>query len=263
MRGQLVDAGRVIAIVGARAARTEDLEAAHALGRTLAAQGALVVSGGALGVDAAAHAGALHGSSPGQAATMAVLGSGLNVAYPEQNQPLFQDIHARGGALVSQFEPDAPPRNWHFVRRNATIAGMADAVVVIGADTRSGALHTARAARALGRLVGARPGSAGCEALIASGAALIRDIEDLEAALAGRPARPDITLPDGQSPAGQVLASLHQAEARDADDIALATGLMVREVNRALTRLEIDGLAIPVPGRSYIRSALAQELLVR
>ncbi len=263
VRGKLEEPEHAVAIVGARAARTGDMEIAHELARALAERGVLVVSGGALGIDSAAHRGALAGSPADRARTVAVLGCGLDVAYPERNRDLFAEIVARGGALLSQFDRNAPPRPWQFPLRNATIAGMVDAVVVVGAGAHSGALYTAKYAREYGRLVAAVPGTAGCDALLASGAAVVREVADLEAAWAGSPVGLEVDLPCASTPKGQVLAWLDASEPQDADEISLGTGLMIREVHRALTSLELDGLAVPRPGQSYLRSRLAQALLGR
>ena len=192
-----------------------------------------------------------------------MLGCGLKVEYPAQNHGLFEDIRASGGGIVSQFAPDAPPRSWHFVRRNRTMAGMSDAVLIVAATPRSGSLHTARAASELGRVVAAMPGSAGCEALIASGAALVRSPADLMDALSGQPKQPDVALPEPQSDAGRILTALEQSSGQHADQIARSTGLGIRQVSRALTSLELDGLAILLPGRNYVRSKLAHTLLAR
>lgn len=259
VRGEVAEAGSVVAIVGARAARHDDVQRAREIARDVAADGTLIVSGGALGVDAAGHRGALDASGT----TVAVLGCGLDVIYPEQHRDLFDSIVRAGGSVVSQFEPTAPPLPWHFVHRNRTIAAMADAVLVIAASRRSGSLHTARAARALGRLVAAVPGTAGCEALIASGAAPVRDAEELVRALDGRLVVEPVVLPDAESPAGRVLRALYPDRGRDADEIAVVTDLDVREVNRALTCLELDGLAILLPGRNYLCSTLAYAQLAR
>jgi DNA processing protein len=207
-------------------------------------------------VDAAAHRGALEVGG----ATVAVLGSGLDVAYPARNRPLFGEICDAGGALVSPFAAGMPPRPGCFVRRNRVIAAMADAVIVIEASLGSGSLHTAAAAHEYGRVLGAVPGTPGCEALIAQGAALATSAEDVLAALAGRPRRPQVALPEDGSERARVLAVLDD-DARDEDDIADSTGLAIRQVSRALAGLELEGLAVLLPGRSYVRSVLARELM--
>jgi DNA processing protein len=263
MRGRLLDCERAVTIVGARAAEARHTDAAFELARALVARGVLVVSGGALGVDAAAHRGALaaladqraHGS--GMGSTAAVLGCGVDVTYPEQHGELFRDISAHGGALLSQFAHDAPPRPWHFARRNETMAALADAVVVMGASTHSGSLQTAHAARKLGRLVAAMPGSPGCQKLIASGAAVVETIEDLERVLSGADMRAKVTLPAPGSLSFRVLSCLDGHRAKDIDDIGLQTGLSTREIQRALTDLELDGLVVLESGHRYLCSQLA------
>jgi DNA processing protein len=256
------DAAHSVAIVGSRATSVQAVAQARALAAELAGRGAVIVSGGALGVDAAAHQGALDSHAAGGAGTtVVVLGCGLDIVYPPQHGALFHEVCAAGGAVVSPFAPGTPPRASRFVRRNAVIAALADAVVVIGASGTSGALHTAAAAARLGRLVAAMPGSTGCERLIAQGAAVIRQANDLWDALAGQPHRPVAELPAAGSPGARVLAFLDTANARACDEIATRTGLSTRDVARALTGLELEGLAVARPGQSYVRSALAEELL--
>lgn len=254
--GAVADRDLAVAIVGARAASGLALDQARSIACDLGLRGALIVSGGAIGVDTAAHRGALMAGAP----TITVLGTGLDVAYPARNRPLFDDIVRRGGGLVSCFDRAAPPRRGQFVRRNRIIAGLVDAVVVVGAGATSGALYTAAAARDYGRVLGAAPGSVGCEALIAGGAALVETAADVLAAIEGRPRRPDVPLPEVGTDEARVLEVLDAAP-RDEDKIADHTGLDTRAVTRALTGLELEGLAILLPGRNYVRSTLADELL--
>lgn len=227
VRGALIE-GPAIAIVGARAASMKGIERAHAIARHVAAQGVRVVSGGALGIDAAAHRGA-------KAATTVVLGSGIDVLYPARHIELFEQIAASGGALVSMFPRGTTPRAGTFLKRNAIIAALADAVIVVEADVRSGSLSTAAAAFKQGRLVGAAPGSAGCARLLARGAALVETGDDALALLAGRvrtvaPAVLDDT-------AARVRDAM-AAGVRGIDAIVRHTGLSVRAVLRALPQLE-------------------------
>lgn len=255
--GRLLEAPLVVAIVGARAATGHGVDAARSLARQVAAAGGSVVSGGAVGIDAAAHRGALEVGGH----TAAVLACGVDIIYPERNRPLFGDLVAAGGALASPYPPGTTPRRGQFIKRNGVIAGMADAVVVVEAAAGSGSLHTAGAARIAGRVVGAMPGSPGCESLLARGAALIRDLGDLEDALAGRPRRPQVALPESDSEEARVLAALDDRAALDEDAIAERSGLQVRQVLRALTGLELEGLAL-ASGSSYLRSPLARALTV-
>jgi DNA processing protein len=187
-----------VAIVGARRATEYGLEQARGLGRGLAAAGLTVVSGMALGVDAAAHVGALDA----QGVTVAVLACGPEQAYPASKRRLHARIAATG-AVVAELPPGTPPRRWCFPARNRIIAALGQATVVVEAGERSGSLITAGQAADLGREVAAVPGlvtaplAAGTNALIADGAQLVRGAHDVlellfgAAALALLPARPD------------------------------------------------------------------------
>lgn len=145
----------VVAIIGTRAPDPAGRALAHALARDLARRGARVLSGGALGVDAAAHQGALDG----EGRTAVVLPCGLAHCYPRRHAALYRAVVARGGALISQFPPETPPTQWTFPRRNALVAALADVVVVVQAPEGSGALIAADAARRAGRRIMAVPAS--------------------------------------------------------------------------------------------------------
>lgn len=257
LRGDLHECEISVAIVGSRKAGEEERELAFSLARDLAEAGALIVSGGAIGVDAAAHRGALAAGGR----TAVVCGGGLDQLYPERNLPLFGEIVECGGALLSTFEAGAAPRPSRFARRNRVIAGLADAVLVVQAEAASGSLQTAAAAREYGRLVAAYPGSPGCAALLAQGAALVERAGDLLDALAGSRRTPTSRLPAPGSAEALVLDALEDGLPIDEDTIAERTGLEIWGVTRALTGLELDGLALLLPGRNYVRSALARELM--
>lgn len=230
VRGPLSE-GPAVAIVGARAATQVGMDRAHALAKHLAGRGVRVVSGGALGIDGAAHRGALAA----RGATTVVLGSGLDVAYPARHAPLFAEVLAAGGALVSELEDHEQPRRSTFVQRNRLIAALADCVLVIEADVRSGSLSTARAALSLGRVVAAWPGSRGCDRLLADGAGLLESAADAELALAGAP-RP--VPPPSLDPVAREVLEAIRGGAVGVDAIAMATGLAVRAVLRALPSIE-------------------------
>jgi len=220
--------GPAVAIVGARAASKLGMDRAHAAARHLAERGVHVVSGGALGIDGAAHRGTLdHGT------TTVVLGTGVDVAYPARHAGLFDQIVASGGALVSLRPDGTEPRPWTFPQRNPLIAALADVVVVVEADVNSGSLSTARAAGKLGRPIVAYPGSRGCERLLAAGAALAETPDDVLAALAGTPRLPRVLAPELQCIRDAVATGAMGVEA-----IAAATGLPVRAVLRALPLIE-------------------------
>jgi DNA processing protein len=204
---------------------------AHAIAKHLAQRGVHVVSGGALGIDGAAHRGALDGGGT----TTVVLGTGVDVMYPARHAPLFRDVLANGGALVSMFPNGSGPRRHTFTKRNELIAALADVVIVVEADVRSGSLSTANAATRHGRLVAAWPGSAGCDRLLAAGAALVENEHDALLAALGTPReRPPVTL---DPIAAQVRAAI-DAGCVSLDDIIRTTGLAVRAVLRALPLIE-------------------------
>lgn len=179
-----------VAVVGARRASEYGLEVATALARDLAVAGVPVVSGMALGVDSAAHRGALDGGG----ATIAVLASGADVPYPASKQRLYREIVARG-CVVSEMPPGFRAQRWCFPARNRIIARLGRMTVVVEAADRSGSLSTARHARDLGRDVGAVPGrissplSRGTNALLRDGAAVVRDVQDILDELFGAGAR--------------------------------------------------------------------------
>jgi len=243
---EILSAPHVVAVVGARAASASGLARARAIAAGLAERGTVVISGGAIGIDAAAHAGALDAGG----ATAAVVAGGVESPYPSRNRWLFEEMLAKGGALVSPFAEGTPVRRWSFLARNAVIAGLADAVVVVEAQARSGSLHTARAAVRYGRPVLAVPGSPGTEMLLAMGAGCVADAGDVLS-----PRQVDVPRPEGD--AAKVLAVLDPHQPFDSEGVSALVGLPERSVARALVALELDGWALPVPGGSYIRSVRA------
>lgn len=182
-----VRSSAAVAIVGSRRAHDRSLAFARDLGHGLAARGVVVVSGLARGIDAAAHRGALDA----EGTTVAVLGSGPDVIYPRGNAGLADAIIAGGGSVLSEYWPGTRPARWRFPARNRIIAGLVQAVVVVEAAERSGALITADFALESGRTVLATPGvpwserHTGCNALIRSGAAVCEGVDDVLAELAG------------------------------------------------------------------------------
>jgi DNA processing protein len=207
------------------------MDRAHALARHLAVRGVEVVSGGALGVDGAAHRGALAG----RGTTTVVLGSGLDVLYPVRHAPLFGAVLARGGTLAGLVRDGTPPQPALFPQRNQLIAALADVVIVIEADLRSGSLSTAAAGRAFGRIVAAWPGSRGCERLLAAGAAIVESESDAELALAGTPRH---RAPVAIDPIAVQVREAISNGVTGIDQIVRHTGLTVRAVLRALPMIE-------------------------
>jgi DNA processing protein len=254
LAGHWAPRARAVAVVGARAASGRGLDLAEEIGRTLAAAGVDVISGGALGIDAAAHRGALEAARdtdvafPGR--TVAVMGTGIDIAYPARHAALFAEIQSSGGALVTQFPPGQGPHPGAFPTRNRIIAGLAEMVVVVEAGEQSGSLHTARAARALGRSVVALPGSPGTDGLLLTGARAAWTAQDVLAHLEGRPVSPP-TVPE--DPVAVRLYAALDGVPRDVGDLAFRAGLAVGTCAALVIDLEIGGLAARAAGGRYIR----------
>jgi DNA processing protein len=228
-----------VAIVGARRPTDAGLRIARRLGAFAAGSGLAVVSGMALGIDAAAHGGALDAGG----VTVAVLGCGTDIAYPRRHGGLYERILEHGLA-VSEYPPGTAPAPWRFPARNRLIAALAGTLVVVEARARSGALITADHALDIGRDVVAVPGAAGSAAaagtngLIKAGAGLVEDEADLASWLGvDPPSGPD---PPAGADARAVLEALSDGSAF-ADDLAAATGLGPGSGAALLSRLELDG----------------------
>lgn len=175
-RSFAADSSRHVAIVGARAATSYGEHVASELASELAEGGVSIISGGAYGIDGAAHRGAIA-SQPGS--TVAILANGLDRPYPAGNAHLFERIVSGGGALVSELPPGSTPTRWRFMQRNRLLAALAGATLVVEAGARSGSLDIAARAHALGRSVGAVPGpitsaaSTGCHRLLRERIAIV------------------------------------------------------------------------------------------
>jgi DNA processing protein len=239
---------RAVAIVGARAASGRGMEFAEELAGHLARRGFDIISGGAIGIDAAAHRGALYVEGAGR--TVAVLGTGVDVIYPARHHLLYEEILAKGGALVTQFPPGTQPRPQTFPIRNRVIAALAELVVVVEAGVQSGSLYTARAAREQQRHVVALPGSAGTDGLILTGARAVASAADVEAVLEGRAPAPPL-LPD--DPAARRLYDVLDGVPRDVGDLAFRAGLAVGTCAAMVVDLELGGLAARAVGGRYVR----------
>lgn len=234
VKGQLPAPGRrTVAMVGSRSATLAGCARARALAADLGRRGFAVASGGALGIDAAAHRGALDAGS----VTYAVLGCGVDVVYPDRHRALFDELVAGGGGLLSEYPPGTPPRSGQFPVRNRLVAALGEGTVVVEARRHSGALITARLARAFGRVVLAVPGSVGADDLIHSGAAVpVACADDVLDALAGRAPAP-LDVPPA-------FAALVDALGRSPDTAAglgRRLGLGLPEVLGLLSAAEMDG----------------------
>jgi DNA processing protein len=254
--------GPRVAIVGSRRPSPYGEAVAEQLAADLAKQGVIVVSGLALGCDAAAHRGALVAGG----VTVAVMGTGVDIVYPSSHMRLAEEILAAGGALVSQFPEGTAPRRHNFPARNVTMAALSDAVVVVEAVQGSGALITAEAALDLHKEVMAVPGSifsplsVGTHALIRDGAALVQNARDVLAALGvGREVLDDPLAPPRrlgfELPAQRdgIVVHLSDVLAVSAAELARKLQLPVAEVLGRLTFLELDG-AVRRHGSGYVRA---------
>jgi DNA processing protein len=248
-------------VVGSRRPTPYGEAVAERLAGDLAEAGVIVVSGLALGVDAAAHQGALEAGG----CTVAVLGTGVDIVYPSANVPLARRILENGGALISQFPDGTPPRRNHFPQRNWTLAAMCQVVVIVEAGEDSGAMITAEAALAQNRQVMAVPGSVfsalsvGCHQLLRDGAGLVQNARDVLAELRGPgsvlddPLRPPDRLGLAAKPPGAgLLRHLPDGLAVEPGRLAAKLGLPVGEVLGRLSALEMDG-RVQRRGCGYVR----------
>ncbi len=242
--------GTSIAVVGSRNATPQGLANAQAFARTLSGAGITIVSGLALGIDAAAHRGGIDGG----AGTVAVLGTGADIVYPKKNRALAEDIAARG-ALVSEFPLGTPPLQPNFPRRNRLISGLTRGCLVVEAALPSGSMITARLAAEQGREVFAIPGSIhsplskGCHALIKQGAKLVESAQDvLEEFGVSAAAR----APDAAPPGADLLAHMG-FDPCDIDTLVARSGLTAEAVSAMLLQLELEGKVGSLSGGLYQR----------
>jgi len=266
-----------VAIVGSRRCSMYGREQAERFGSLLAGAGITVVSGGARGIDSAAHRGAL--AHP-QGRTIAVLGSGLDMLYPPENGPLFEQI-AQRGVVISEFPFGTPPNKENFPRRNRLVSGLSRGVLVVEADDKSGALITARqAGDDHGRPVFALPGrvdnplSSGPHQLIRDGATLVANLEHLLDGLGPLPAdtvgpmlftdtahesvpaaAPPVPSFDGVSDRQRAILSHLGIDPTNVDALVESTALPAHVVLQELTFLTLKGHARRIDGQSFTRRA--------
>jgi DNA processing protein len=258
-----------VALVGARNASSLGTRMARRLAEELGRQGHIVVSGLARGIDTAAHAAAL------KTGTIAVMASGVDVIYPAENTVLGEQIGRDGGLRISEAPMGMSPQARHFPQRNRIISGLARAVVVVEAATRSGSLITARTALDQGREVLAVPGhpfdarASGCNMLIRDGATLVRGADDVIEALGAIPVPPPARAPDRDAAPLEDEIPARAPEIRSQDDIRrlhrqildrlgpspLAEDQLIRDlalpaaaITPELVNLELEGLIQRQPG---------------
>lgn len=259
-----------VAVVGTRRASAYGLTHTREIAAGLAQTGVCVVSGLALGIDAAAHTGALDGGGR----TVAVLGSALDKPYPQENKPLMRRILESGGSVVSEYAPGTPPSRYSFLQRNRIIAGMCLGTLVTEGPRRSGALNTATRTLENGREVFALPGnvdSPGAQLpnmLISEGARLVTGAADILSALVIEPKdapkaaqaavapmeaptekKPHI--PGGLDETQRAICAALLAGEADFDALCAVSGLESDELGALLIEMEMDGLVTPLAGTRY------------
>lgn len=259
-----------VAVVGTRRASAYGLTHTREIAAELAQTGVCVVSGLALGIDAAAHTGALDGGGR----TVAVLGSALDKPYPQENEPLMRRILESGGSVVSEYAPGTPPSRYSFLQRNRIIAGMCLGTLVTEGPRRSGALNTATRTLESGREVFALPGnvdSPGAQLpnmLISEGARLVTDAADILSALViepkdepkaaqaavapmEAPAEKKPHIPGGLDETQRAICAALLAGEADFDALCAVSGLESDELGALLIEMEMDGLVTPLAGTRY------------
>lgn len=242
-----------LAMVGSRSATPQGERNAEQFARAFSAAGLTIVSGLALGIDAAAHRGGLEAAG----STIAVLGTGADIAYPQRNRALAEHI-ARDGLILSEFPLGTPPHAGNFPRRNRVISGLARGCLVVEAALASGSLITARLAAEQGRDVFAIPGSIhsphakGCHALIKQGAKLVESAQDLlqELGIEGLAAADAAA-----DPAATGLLAQLGYDPCDIDTLCARSGLTANKVSAILLQLELDGKVASLPGGLYQRTS--------
>ena len=259
-----------VAVVGTRRASAYGLTHTREIAAELAQTGVCVVSGLALGIDAAAHTGALDGGGR----TVAVLGSALDKPYPQENEPLMRRILESGGSVVSEYAPGTPPSRYSFLQRNRIIAGMCLGTLVTEGPRRSGALNTATRTLENGREVFALPGnvdSPGAQLpnmLISEGARLVTGAADILSALViepkdapkaaqaaaapmEAPAEKKLHIPGGLDETQRAICAALLAGEADFDALCAVSGLESDELGALLIEMEMDGLVTPLAGTRY------------
>ncbi len=254
-----------LALVGSRNPTTQGERNAQDFAQALVQSGLTVTSGLALGIDGAAHRAALAA----QGHTIAVMGTGLDRVYPARHAQLAAQIVAQGGALVSEFSPQTPPRPGHFPQRNRIISGLSLGVLVVEANLDSGSLITARLAGEQGREVFAIPGSIhnpmarGCHALIRQGAKLVETLADILEELpalaqaARRPEQqptPRVALPLPDDPVEAALLALLGHEPVSFDQLVGQSRQPAEQISATLLLLEVQGHILSLPGGHYLRA---------
>lgn len=250
-----------LAIVGSRNATPQGCQTARAFAKSLADCGFTIVSGLALGIDAAAHQGALESGNP-NSSTIAVIGTGADRLYPARNKALAQSIIEKG-VIISEFPLGTPAMAANFPRRNRLIAGLARGVLVVEATLQSGSLITARLAGEQGREVFAIPGSIhtplskGCHQLIRQGAKLVETANDILEELGGLP-QPALSAPPAKEKEEDPLLLALGHDPCSLDELSQRSGWSTEQLLPRLLELELSGQLACLPGNRFQRLLIAR-----
>lgn len=242
-----------VAIVGTRRPSSYGKEVTHRLASDLAKRGVVIVSGLALGVDAITHAAALEAGGT----TIAVLGNGLPKIQPATNRSLAESIVRSGGAILSEYDQGDDARPHYFLQRNRLVAGLADAIIITEAATRSGTLNTAAHALDQGKEIFVVPGnitsplSAGCNALLKQGARVVTDYQDVLDVIAPGAEKSQTILPLGSNELETAIIALISSGVRDGDELLERSEVSATEFSTALTMLELAGTIRPLGGNQW------------
>lgn len=232
-----------VAVVGSRKPTSYGKEITLRLASDLASRGIVIISGLALGVDGLAHQAAI--SAGGR--TIAVVANGVDIVYPASHRKLAQDIIESGGAILSEYKPGTEARGYQFLERNRIVSGLADAILITEAATRSGTLSTAAHALEQGKDIFVVPGnitsplSAGCNNLLKQGAHVATCAEDILEIIAPDLLCSQSILPLGATPLEATIIDLIQLGVRDGDELLLRSKTNVSEFSQTITMMEIEG----------------------
>ncbi len=253
-KGKLPDSRRpTVAIVGTRRPTNYGKEVTYQIANELAARGVIIISGLALGVDAIAHQATLDAGG----ITIAILGNGIDTIYPAANQSLAKNILAKGGAIISEYEPGIEARDFQFLNRNRIVSGLSDAIIITEAAIRSGTMSTAARALEQGKEVFVVPGnitsplSAGCNRLIKQGADPITCADDVLEIIAPELLTRQSITPLGQTPLESKIIKLIQTGVRNGEELQIRSNVDISEFSQTITLMEISGTIRALGGNQW------------
>ena len=253
-KGKLPDSRRpTVAIVGTRRPTNYGKEVTYQIANELAARGVIIISGLALGVDAIAHQATLDAGG----ITIAILGNGIDTIYPAANQSLAKNILAKGGAIISEYEPGIEARDFQFLNRNRIVSGLSDAIIITEAAIRSGTMSTAARALEQGKEVFVVPGnitsplSAGCNRLIKQGADPITCADDVLEIIAPELLTRQSITPLGQTPLESKIIKLIQTGVRNGEELQIRSNVDISEFSQTITLMEISGTIRGLGGNQW------------